>query len=49
MFPMGGAIERPTEGDFAAECALSICASHWKQCKFAADLNFKSFMTLLTL
>ena len=25
LFPMGGAIKRPTEGDF---CTLSICASH---------------------
>ena len=22
------------------------CAFHWKQCKFAADLKFKSFITL---
>ena len=24
LFPMGGAIERPTEGDFATEYTLSI-------------------------
>ena len=29
---------------------MCMCiVSHWKQCKFASDLNFKSFITLLKL
>ena len=45
---MEGAIERPTEGDLATMRSLDW-AFYWKQCKFAADLNFKSSITLLKL
>ena len=44
-FPMGGAIDRARPNEISHQNAAFSIA----ECKFAADLNFKSFITSLKL